>query len=360
MNRTAGTMRGFQVAAATTLGLALAGCGGGGDSGAPPPPATTATLVLTSANRDSVAHSTAAGILAMSPVQTLPLAALSVSSRNSALGLAAGHRPGWLNHVIAAVRQPERVKGLGVDASRVRPLAVVGPYDEPCYYSGSISTTFDDRDGNGDISPADVLTLTFNACMDTPDETVDGTVVTTISEISADVMRARMTMTNLSDSTARHGTKMTGSMQFYYELLSSTTDITRLAAEGSVVAEVDIFHLAFTDTVTLKNGFVEELTYDAAAMAPGSTQAGLATLSVSGAFDSTAAGGSVEVFTRSAVPILKAEGASYPYAGEVEVRGKTGTLVLTVRSADSVRLDLDADDNGTPESTESVAWDWLF
>jgi len=338
------------MAVATALGLALAGCGGGGDGGAPPPPATTTTLVLTSANQDSVAHSTAAGILPMSPVQTLPLAALSASSRNAALGMAAGHRPGWLNHVIAAVRQPERVKGMWVGASRVRPLAVVGPLEEPCYYAGSFSTTFDDRDGNGDISPNDVLTLTFNACMDTPDETVDGTVVTTITEINADVMRARMTMTNLSDSTARHGTKMTGSMQFYYEMLSSTTDITRLTAEGSVVAEVDIFHLPFKDTVTLKSGFVEELTYDA----------GMSTLTVSGGFDSAVAGGSVEVFTRTAVPILKADGASYPNAGEVEVRGKTGTLVLTVLSTDSVRLELDADDNGTPESTKSVEWDWLF
>ena len=59
-------------------------------------------------------------------------------------------------------------------------------------------------------------------------------------------------------------------------------------------------------------------------------------------------------------PIVEADGDDYPYAGEVEVHGKTGTLVMTVLSPDAVRLELDADDNGVPESTQSVAWDWLF
>jgi hypothetical protein len=35
-------------------------------------------------------------------------------------------------------------------------------------------------------------------------------------------------------------------------------------------------------------------------------------------------------------------------------------MVLTVLSTQSVQLDLDADDNGTAESSEVVSWDWLL
>ncbi len=359
MYRTARGMRGIQLAVAAALGLALAGCGGGGgDGGAPPPPA--ATLTLDAGNRDTVAHSTAAGILAMSPVQTLPLAALSVSSRSAAQRQADMRGAGWLGRVIAAVRQPERVKALAAGTTRVRPLTVYGPYDEPCLYSGSFSTTFDDRDNNGDIGPADVLTLAFNACKDTPDETIDGVVATTVSEISTEVMRARLTMTNLSDATARHGTTITGSVQLFSEVVNSEVEVMSMTAEGAVVAKVNIYHLSFADTVTLKNGFAVELTYDAAAVPPGRVTAGLSTLTANGMLESAAAGGSVQVATRPGAPIVEADGDDYPYAGEVEVHGKTGTLVMTVLSPDSVRLELDADDNGVPESTQSVAWDWLF
>jgi hypothetical protein len=33
---------------------------------------------------------------------------------------------------------------------------------------------------------------------------------------------------------------------------------------------------------------------------------------------------------------------------------------MTILSTSNVRLDLDADDNGSFESTETVAWDWLL
>jgi hypothetical protein len=33
---------------------------------------------------------------------------------------------------------------------------------------------------------------------------------------------------------------------------------------------------------------------------------------------------------------------------------------MTAASTSSVQLELDADGNGTPESSTTVAWDWLF
>jgi len=53
-------------------------------------------------------------------------------------------------------------------------------------------------------------------------------------------------------------------------------------------------------------------------------------------------------------PITKNDTDDYPYAGTVQVKGMNSTLQMTVLSTSNVRLDLDADGNGSFESTETV------
>ena len=64
--------------------------------------------------------------------------------------------------------------------------------------------------------------------------------------------------------------------------------------------------------------------------------------------------------TPSNTPIRQFDTSDYPYTGVLQVKGENSTLQMTVLSADQVQLDLDADDNGSFESTETVAWDWLL
>jgi hypothetical protein len=349
-----------QIAATSSalVGLVLlAGCGGGGGGSPAPPP--SATLVISAANSDTISHATASGLLAMSPAQTLPLAE---SDRTKALGWAgASAHSGWLGDVVAQLRDPARARTLAAGASRVKPLAVTGPIDTPCTVSGKFSTTFEDKNNDSLPSPGDVLTIAFYSCKDTEDETVDGTVVTTIAsfDTTSGSFGAQMTMSALSDATSRHATIISGTMQLDYQMVSATSDVTRLTAVGRVGTSVST-HLPFTDTVTLMNGFYAELSYDSVGTPPGGGSPGFSTLTVGGLMDSTAAGGSVEVSTRSSAPLVQSDSEAYPRSGIVDILGKTGTVVVTVKSADTVRIGLDANDDGTPEGTHDESWDWLF
>ena len=331
------------------IALALAGCGGGGgDGGGSPTPAVT--LAITAGNVDSVAHSTTAGILAMSPVQTLPLAAQGAAALGAGPRAGARH-PAWLARVVAAAWPAGAGKAPAAAARRARPLSIVGPFTEPCFVSGTLTTTFNDVDNNAEPSAGDVLTMDFDACQDSADETVDGVATATFTEIGASSLRARLTMSQLSDSTALHSTKINGAVLLEYEMPSSVRDITRLTADGPVSADIST-HLPYADKVTLRSGFVQEVSYDATS--------GTATISANGILDSMEAGGSVEVNTPPGALFVLPDSANYPTSGTLEVRGRTGTLVMTALAGEKVRLDLDADDNGVAESSQTQTWDWLF
>lgn len=354
MNERRAEIVGAKLAVAIAVTLALVGCGGGGDGGTPLP---AATLVLDAGNSDTVAHASSAAILASGPAQSLPVSGLA-ADRSAALGQSSLQRAGWLGRIIAIAQQPQHVKAWTARSSRAQPLAVVGPIEEPCAVSGTMSITFDDQDDDEAPSAGDVLTLVLDACMDDASETLDGVAVVTYSDITANSVSALMKVTDLSDTTDRHSSRMSGSMQLDYRVVNSNVEVTRLTAVGPVAVSVST-HLPFDDTVTLSEGFVQELTYDASAFAPGSTTAGLSTLTVNGILDSAAAGGTVEVSSRSEAPIRTASGSAYPYAGELVVQGQSGTLVLTAVS-EAVRLELDANDDGTPETSDLHDWDWLF
>jgi len=347
------------VVVAMGAGLAgLAGCGGGGGD-VSPAPLTAANIDLSSANRDTVAHASAAGILGLSPADTLPMAPASAGvGRQRALAVGGAHSSTWLGHILPLVLEPARAPARSVGSPRVRTLAAV--IDEPCAVSGTVSISFDDVDLSGSPTAGDVLTIAYHGCMDTPFETLGGTVTTVYTQIGANSLSARMTLSQFSDVASRHAMTVNGAMLLDFSQPGGTVEVTRVTADGSVVASVST-HLPFSDTVTLLGGFVEELTYDASALPPpGSSQAGRAASTIKGALQSAAAGGIVDVSTLASAPITKYDAEAYPRAGTVQVRGRTGSLLVTVLSAASVQLALDANGDGLAESTETVGWDWLF
>ena len=64
--------------------------------------------------------------------------------------------------------------------------------------------------------------------------------------------------------------------------------------------------------------------------------------------------------TPSASVRSKLDADACPSAGSIQVKGRNSTLLATALSAALVRLDLDADGNGSFEATETVSWDWLL
>lgn len=339
------------IAVAFAVGLAACGGGGGGNNS----PQVVPNIDLTTTNRDNVSHATAAGILGLSPTLTIPLAANGAAAdHNQALAAGQAQPSTWSGRPPALVRQlvGQLVRNPSAKAASpmAHALAVTGPAVTACGIAGTISSTLDDRDGSGDLSAGDVVTIAFNNCQDTASETFSGSVTTAIRALSSTSWSVRLTMSQLSDTAARHALTLDGSMLVDDSQPSGSVEVTRLIADGPVFASVTT-HL-FTDTVTLHNGFTEEATSDAAA--------GRTSTTLQGTVQSTAVGGIVEVSTLAGAPLTQYDAEDYPRSGAVQVKGRKGTMVLTVLSTQSVQLDLDADDNGTAESSEVVSWDWLL
>ncbi len=328
------------------LGVSLTSCGGGGDGGNGPQ-----YIDLTAANRDTVGHATAAGILAVSPTGLIPL-----TSSPAAAGRT------WAQAVGQALRQPLGAEGATTRNGRERALALIGPVVQACMLGGTMSLSVDDRDNNGAPSVGDVLTIVYSNCRDTASETLNGTVAATYTQLVSSpvpLVSARLNMTQLSDVTPKHSLTLDGVVLFDYSQPTSSTEHINMTSSGQVVAAVTT-HL-FTDTVTLQNGFVVAESYDASvAPPPGSTVPGRTASTASGSLASAKAGGIVDVSIAAGTAMTKYSADDYPYSGVAQVKGRKGTLLLTALSANSVRLDLDDNDDGVFESTYTDRWDWLL
>jgi hypothetical protein len=329
--------------------VGLGACGGGGGGGETQPAPTA--IDITATNRDSVAHASAATVLSSSPTAAIPLSSASATP-NSALG----------GRLTTLLLQPLRNRG-SVDSGREQPLAIVGPVVEPCAFGGSLSLTVDDRDNNGALSVGDVLTFVFSQCHDTASDFVNGTTTGTYTQIGtgpAPTIGARLTMTEFTAVTANHTLTLNRAMLLSYSKPSTSVEITRLTADGPVTVAFST-HLPYADTVTLQGGYMQEDTYDASVAAPpGGTVAGRTTTTLQGRLHSIQAGGVVDVATPPAAPLVMYSADAYPSSGAVQVTGPGSKLLMTAVSATSVRLDLDADNNGSFESTSTVSWDWLL
>jgi len=306
-----------------TLGACGGGGGGGGDD-APPGP----TIDISTANRDSVVHAAVAGVWGLTLGVTAPLASGT---------------PGYARSV-ASWLQMQGQRAAGAAARREQPSAVKAPVVQPCAFGGSISVTWDDADNNNELTVGDVLTSVADNCQLVAGETTHGTMV--ITSLSDTV--GRMAMTPMSFETARHAITLNGSVR----LEDVSADTMQTTTEGLVTVAVRLKHLApvFTDTVTLQEGFVARET-----IANGEIVS-----TFDGLVGSAAAGGLVRLTAPMSTPIRQVQTHDYPYTGTLQLKGRNSSLQMTVLSADQVQLALDADGNGSFESSTTVTWDWLL
>lgn len=331
MKRTSSGTRGIASVARHTLAVlalaALAACGGGGggDGGID-------LIDVTAGNRDSVAHAAGASFLA-----------LGVSSSIPVLGGPGG---------VASQRElPQAVAWRSaVGAARERPQALITGAPQACLVSGSVTVTIDDRNGNGSWDLGEPATVVFNQCQDNAYDVLDGTAVLTIVGGSASSFSATMGMTQLSQRAVngRHGMTLDGNLDLGCTQLSTTSMRCTSTASSSIRAVVHT-HM-FDDTVTLRQGFVEDATYD------DTTQHTMSTLR--GTIDSSAAGGALSISTDQTIALLDAD--PYPHEGVLRVSGRQGALLVAPQSATRVRVDLDSNDDGMSEASTVEDWDWLL
>lgn len=338
-------MKRFQTLCLLLAGLALASCGGGGGDPATPPAATAVTI--TGLNQQAVARAVVSGGSAL--MWTQPLAA---PGRATALG-AGTVRAATPVQLLAAVtsRTAWLVVAPGATA-RVRPLAV-STETEFCSYGGTVATSFDDRDGNNDASPGDVISAVFTGCKEDDLIRLDGRVtiqITTVAEVGTD------------------GLDLAGSFRF--EDVRAVVGDTTADLSGSVAASIALRGDSLGMTLTVGSdalriaarapGFDESLVYESGmAISITANDAGTITLALDGSFVSASLGGRVTVATLQ--PVRQLASDDYPNAGQFLVRGGSGSqLRVTVQDATQVRLELDAAGDGVFETTTPVVWSALL
>ena len=314
MKRNTKLLQRTRIAVAVALTVSLAGCGGGGDGGTVQP---TNLVTVSTANQDTVAHAGAAALGLIGVTNVMPLGATASMS-----------------HALAA-------------SGTKRPLTVYPPEIQPCMVSGSMSLTWDDRNGSVMMDVGDVIAIDFNACANDASGTADGHAVATITAAGDTTMSLRMVMTGLSTTSVSHTLTVGGALTVDVTAdADGNTVAMRMVADGplTVVAQTH----GFDDTVTLQSGFAQNATFDAN---------GTSHVTAAGRIVSTAMGGAVDVSTLA--ELVNTTTDANPSAGTIRLTGKAGKLTLTATGA-SVRMDLDDDDDGETEATKTQSWDWLL
>ncbi len=318
-----------------TSALALSGCGGNNE--ATSHPVGPEGLRITADNQTALTRATVAGGLSVSNIQTATNAGGSAAQPTAATR---AHALAKAAHRALAAAMKSRV------ASASTQPAAVHPDTQACAVGGSLTTTFDDRDNDQALSAGDVLTVEFDQCKDSATSVYDGKAVITLTTVpSATQITGNVVFQALSDDEAALTATLDGSLSIS-EVDSDTESTTTLGTGGGTLT-VTLAAASYNDVVQFDTS--TQIVVDQ------QTTAGRSTLTVDGPMQAqTVAGGAATLQTVS--PLVQLDGDAYPSSGVVKMRGAHGTLLMTVLSASSVQLQLDADDDGSYESTTTVPW----
>ena len=328
------------IAAASAL-MFLSACGGGQDGrGDPPGPAG---LSITAANKDAVTRSTVSGGLAVSNIQSATTAAGNGQQPTSVAARA---------HSLSALMQRTLAAGvrsrMGIQSASAHPASLADT--QACAVSGSLTVTFDDRDGSGLLSAGDVLSVQFNQCRDSSTSLYNGKAVITLTTVpNASQITASADFQNVSSVQGGSTSAINGSLTVA-ETDSDAESSTSLTVGGTALT-ITLASPGYSDVVTLSSG--TRITVDQQFAAARTAQTYDGTLQAQ-----SIPGGAVTLTTLS--PIVQLDADAYPSSGVLKAKGAHGTLLLTVLDATTLQEQLDADDDGTYESTTTVAWSTLI
>jgi len=337
----------------------LASCGGGGgDNPDTDPPIYVPTpAAVTPANQVAVAQAAVGGSQALVLAQPLasgpsgpsapPASALALAAPppRSAAALLAGSA----RRTLAATAVAPQSAG----ASRRSPLATTTESDT-CGASGSITTTMDDRDNSSGLTVGDVVTVAFAQCRDSASDLIDGTVTATITSLGP----------NTSSTT-------TFSASLVFGKVTSSFGATSGVIDGTVDAAAAVTSSSFQLTLTVGDKglgiAISSASFsDGIAYAPGmriaigesDSGAGSSTVSLDGSFSTRSIGGSVSVATLQ--PFRQVGSDSYPSSGQMLITGAGGSrLRLTALDRTQLRIELDANGDGSYEASQVLPWSTL-
>ena len=330
------------VVAASLLAL-LSACGGGSsDQGMQT--VGPEGLRITADNESAVARVAVAGGLSVSQVQTATDAG-GAAAQPTGASARAQSLVAVLHRALAASVGPRRTI-----ASASTPPAAATSDTTQCGVSGSLTTTFDDRDASGALSSGDVLTIVFNQCRDSDSSLLNGQAVVTLTGTpTATRIVASADFQNVVDTEGALTSTIDGTVNVA-ETDTDTESDTTLTVDGAALSVTlasatynDVILLASATRVTVNQVFAGDRT----------------SVTLAGVFQAQSVpGGGIALQTLS--PLVQLGTDAYPSSGVIQAQGAHSSMTMTVLSATQVQLQLDTNGDGSYESTTSVPWATLL
>lgn len=349
INQGAPMKRFLPAALASVLLAVLGGCGGGGsDVAMPAPPATS--VQITNTNQTTVARAVVSGGFALTLAQ--PLAAPGRATALAAGSPGSAAAPADVLHAVLQRTLQRIAPGLRAAAGprKLQPLAV-STESELCDLSGSITTAFDDRDGNNVPSAGDVATVTFADCEFSASERVDGVVVVSVTSLASNTTTllafdGSMAFQRVDATFGETVAGVDGSFAFSY--VQDNAKLQIAITVGATALQVDAIAPGYSDSITYASGTRID-------MIDTNTVPIATTFAIDGTFSATSIGGAVDIATLE--PVRQLETEAYPSSGQMLATGAGGSqLRITVIDDTQVRLDLDANGDGMFEASTLLPW----
>jgi hypothetical protein len=321
--------------------LLLAACGGGGGGGgAPAAPAARASL---DASNQVVAaqEATSTAFLPMLSTQTLVGAQTADES------------------VLFQVTRQQlgKLPGYWRQASTSSTLTGVVQTDTyNCTFGGTTTVSVSDTDNNGMVSAGDSATITGNNCTEA-EGTLSGALGLSITSLSGDYESTSygaaiaLTFNNLTVTNAQFSASLNGSLTLSdsangLNSRNQTFAASTLTVSATYAGVVRSRSLAsYSATIT---------------RVPDAASTYLDRYSASGVVTSSALSSLSVTFATTSDFVTRA-GDVYPYTGAMTITGASNSqLSLTALSNSQLTQKLDADGNGTFESSSTVNWNTLL
>jgi hypothetical protein len=324
----------------------LAACGGGGGGSSTPTPTQPTGLAIDTNNQKAAAAAGAQSLFdgagaVNSSGGTSAIAAPSAASGGAlALGLASN----------ALRKTIQKMSPAGTTT-----LTPNG--GQACAGGGTYTLQWNDANNNLTVDAGDSFTYTYQACVDTSGATTNGTLVLNLQQFQSASGNITATLnvafTNFSVVDQTGGGRINGS------LLLTTTGTN---GSGQPVAGTCN---AGTDSATYNQIVVDDLNAASAVLRTTTLTAGQITTrvgvdcSLALTVAETAAGnwtGISGTLTIATPTTILTDANGLPYAGSYSVAANTGKILVSFGAGGNSQLQLDANGDGTYESSTSLTW----
>lgn len=272
------------------------------------------------------------------------------SSGELVTGAQAGAAPQLIRDVLANARRA----GRWIHAATPSVVGATITQTENCSGGGSINLAINDVNGNGTVDVGDSIRLVALNCIELG-ETMNGAMSVAVTASSGSVgsgsnysLGMGITLENFVAQSATGSSTGNGRMDFTETQFGSTLTTTIQARNLSVVNSVG----NVSSTRSLTDYTVQSVT---------TTTSGVASvsLSVNGSFSSTALDGkSITVSTLA--PFISTGSSIYPASGQLKITGAAGSNLRITAQAAGVLIELDADGNGSFETSVTKPWSQLL